>query len=342
MDDYKTPTDEQWRELYSIANEIFELSPWTQISDSNVLIIETPNDDEPLFCIILGHSSGEHGVAIYPGYNAFAWMEQLRLNAPTDIEPMVMMEQRALVLNFVDKGEIQPEDYEIMDRLGVQCAGKNQWPLFCSIYPGMFPFPISTEDADIIQTILHRVLSLCHAYFSGNLSSKLDGTELFHSYFSCEKGEWIDEVVPATNIKISQNIPVLEPKNNELWETIQNKPRTDSFWELDFGYIPVSSENSEFGISHSIPLVVLMDRNTVKYVDFMQLGCTEEIGTNPLFMLIDCIQKHGKPAALFVRNYLKAGMVQDLCQKLDIPLHIDEEMTATDILFDKILERMWY
>ena len=341
MIDYKRPTDEQWGELYPIADEISALSPWTQIPDSNIFVVETPADNEPFFCIILGHA-GREGVAMYPGYNAFAWMEQLRLDAPTDIRPMVLMEQRILVLNFGDEEDIQPEDREFINKIGIQCSGKNQWPFFCSVHPGMFPFPISTEEAVTIQTILPRVLSLCRAYFSGSWSFKSDGTELFHSYFSDKKGEWIDEVIPATNIKISQNIPVLEPKNIELWETIQKKPMTDSLWELDFGYIPVSGENSEFGISHGFPLIVLMNRDTVKYVDFIQLGCGEEIGTKPLFMFLECIQKHGKPATLFVRNYLKAGMVHDLCKKLDFTLRIYEEMTSTKVLFEKILEKMWY
>lgn len=139
MIDYKRPTDEQWGELYPIADEISALSPWTQIPDSNIFVVETPADNEPFFCIILGHA-GREGVAMYPGYNAFAWMEQLRLDAPTDIRPMVMMEQRILVLNFGDEEDIQPEDREFINKIGIQCSGKNQWPFFvqftlvCSLF----------------------------------------------------------------------------------------------------------------------------------------------------------------------------------------------------------------
>jgi len=49
IDSVKEPSLEQWKTLYDLAAELKNLAPWKSLRDHNLLMIELPKKDEPVF-----------------------------------------------------------------------------------------------------------------------------------------------------------------------------------------------------------------------------------------------------------------------------------------------------
>jgi len=328
------PSIEQWKKLYALADKFKKLEPWNQLRDSDLLIIDLPDEKEPVVCSIMGNGDMTFGLSVYPGYEAFFRLSQL-LHAENKMDDLMWcMEQRCISCQFVDREEIEHEDRHIIKKLGLRFRGKNQWTNFRSVRPGQLPWFLDTDEAAILLKAMEQLLSACQSFMSGETPVDFDQHMLRWSY-SEEDGRWQATAVPSNDFVIPIAGSSLALSNEIAMAQLKKKKKTKAVLELLSIYLPVPHGFSETGAPQALHLLLLVDRKKKELVD------REIIDDEPSWeicfasMLLDYVQEHGRPTALHVRTMLDAFLLNHLCEELGIRLHSGDRMElSSDFVMD--------
>ena len=122
---------ELWRELYDLAVEIKKLEPWNYLWDMDLIEIQLPGYQEPVYCSVMGKGGQCYGIGLYEGskgladFNMIATADEFML--PT---AYVMGEQSNLSCYFGDREEVPREQKAVIKELGLKFRGRGQWIYF--------------------------------------------------------------------------------------------------------------------------------------------------------------------------------------------------------------------
>ncbi len=332
IDPVKEPSLEQWKTLYDLAAELKKLAPWKSLRDHNLLMIELPKKDEPVFCSVMGGGSMTFGISVYPDYNSFFRLNQL-LQAESHIDNMLqMMNQRCISCQFGDRDEIEPADRKIIKALGLRFRGQNQWTYFRSVNPGQFPWYLNADEADILIRTMEQLLPACRSYMNGEVSIDFEEQVMLRRYYSEEEDSWKMESFSTQNFQIPRSgIPLTLTDEVEM-ARLKKKKKTKAVLELATAYIPIPFRSKD-GLIRTPHLAVLMDRNTETVIRQKIMSDPESSETVPADMLLDYVMDYGRPSALHVRTVQDAISLQDLCSELGIRLHAGGNMDLSNDLF---------
>ncbi|MCJ7840157.1 plasmid pRiA4b ORF-3 family protein [Lederbergia sp. NSJ-179] len=147
--------DFDWPRLLKAAKELNQLAPWNILESDDIYIIVDPITEERLFCSVLGKASEVYGLAVYIGKEGFESLLQI-MNRKTESEFELSQKQRAVLLSFVNRDELEKEDYELIKAAGIPFRGKNQWPEFRSYLPGYYPWMIDREEARLLLLAIEQ------------------------------------------------------------------------------------------------------------------------------------------------------------------------------------------
>lgn len=151
-------THEQWKELFSVADDFKQLKPWTWLDDNQIFAIKHPKHNELIYCSVLGASHQEFGLATYIGQQGLQSLQQTMTGV--SIEELIY-NQRSLLVSFSNREELEKEDYQLIKALDLKYRGKKQWPMFRSFLPGYFPWLLNKEEVELLIYLLPLVIKLC-------------------------------------------------------------------------------------------------------------------------------------------------------------------------------------
>ncbi len=320
------PPLEQWRTLYQLADELKQLAPWKSVYDSQLFRIELPEDPEPYFCSIMGNGGESFGIAVYPGYEAFARLLRLLDTDSNELEMLLAVDQRVLVCEFCNSEEVSNADRAVIKSLGLRFRGKHQWTTFRSGKPGQFPWFLTAEEAGVLCRVMPQALAALRQYLTAEDAPEFrDGVIL--RWRPAESG-WVLEEFPLEGIQI----PVERIKVDESeWLPYKRKRKTRDVLELEAGYLPVPVQESVSVPAHATYIVVLTNRKTETPVGPMPTDTWDAPPDIKIASaLLDYIKKNGRPAALYVRSEWIAEPVRDICSGLGIRLHIGEDLSLSE------------
>jgi hypothetical protein len=133
------PSQSDWATLYKSAIKFKQISPWKWMSNKDFFAVENPCNGELGYCSILGEGQQEYGLGIFLGDKGLR--EYVRMMSgkeePEEFDQSIMAPK--LVMLFVNRGELQKKDREVMRSLDLSFSGKNAWPLFRSEGDGYLP-----------------------------------------------------------------------------------------------------------------------------------------------------------------------------------------------------------
>ncbi|MBO0992223.1 plasmid pRiA4b ORF-3 family protein [Bacillus sp. SD088] len=148
--------DFDWTRLLLAAKEFNKLAPWTIVEGDDIYIITDPLTKDQVFCSVLGNAHELYGLAIYIGKEGFESLLQI-LNQGAESAFELSQKQRAVLVSFVNRNELEKADYELIKEADVSFRGKNQWPEFRSYQPGFFPWMIDHEEARLLLLALEQL-----------------------------------------------------------------------------------------------------------------------------------------------------------------------------------------
>lgn len=101
----------QWKELFSLADELKKLQPWTWMADDQVFSVKNALTDESVYCSVLGAANQEFGLAVYIGKQGLDTLN--KLVTMQSIEGLIY-EQRSILVSYSNRDELDKEDYRLI------------------------------------------------------------------------------------------------------------------------------------------------------------------------------------------------------------------------------------
>lgn len=150
--------DDLWRELYVKAREFQQLAPWEWMDDTHLLGIS--NEHGVRLISVLGAIKEVFGFASYRGSVGANYLLRLLKGEISPEGPHAGYGQRALLVDFVPRGELRKEDKAIIKRIGFQPAAGSPrlFPEFYSHEPGLVPWFIDETEARLLLDDLARLI----------------------------------------------------------------------------------------------------------------------------------------------------------------------------------------
>lgn len=161
----KSPSIQEWENLYSAAVEFKKLKPWEWMWDDDIFGVKNPETGETGFCCVMG-GGGEHfALGLYQGSEGLDGLSRIRSGEILPDEPEALFVQKCLMASFENREFIEDEDYQILRKLGLRFRGKNAWPLFRSYQPGYVPWYVTDDEARFLTLALEQAIQVCRQYY---------------------------------------------------------------------------------------------------------------------------------------------------------------------------------
>jgi hypothetical protein len=313
------------KKLYALMDRVKELKPWEKLWDSEVVLIELPGREEPVLCSVMGRDGQCFGIGVYPGFNSIFALIRM---AGEEGYPFVSLGyQNWLLCQLGGRDELFPEERERLKELGISFRGKHDWVFFRKAMPGLLPWYIGSEDADLLIETLTCFIDAYTAFEKGGIAIDFEGDHLLTHRYSAKEGKWITGAgsmpfIPGEISQLRVDAAQVEP--------LRFKKRTKATIEAEILYFPQAIGENEEGVPVLMRVIVLMNSKTRLVLDqrFLDLGNDKDgLLVN---MLCDYIDKYGRPAAVVVRDQFAAAVLEDFCGKIDVSLVHSKGMPAVD------------
>lgn len=149
---------EIFKNLFNTIIEFKNMSPWNWMSNSDIFAVENPATGQIGYCDIMGEGGETFGLAVYLGNTGWRWLSDRLTDTPVDSFSMFM--QNCISVTFENAGELEPEDKEIIKKLGLKFKGKNAYPLLRRYSPGHIPVMINEAEAEFLNVALQQTMML--------------------------------------------------------------------------------------------------------------------------------------------------------------------------------------
>ena len=334
----KQPSLDTWQRLYKAAIEIKKIKPWLEFWDSDLITVQLPNRDEPVFISVMGKSELCYGISVYPGYKSFLGCLMMREAADGEPSFITYSYQNCLNCYFGNKEELSEEERSVLKQLQLSFRGANQWIYFRCLKTGHMPWLINTNQALLLIEVLETLTGALKDIKHDGLHVDFLAEETLHRYFEPKDGKWYNAV------KKAPQIPFAAPKliiSDQLFVARLKKCKSNgAVLELDLIYLPVPYQIS-VDIAPAFPKVCLLaDAPNQDIVDQYMLSSDDEDELVALGMLSDYIKNNGKPRRISVRDNRMSFLLEDFCDKLGIQLVAGKGLPMIDYFAQSMTEFM--
>lgn len=336
--DNKKPLLKQWTSLYNLAAEIKEIQPWDKLWDIDIITIKLPNYDEPAFVSIMGQGGNTYGIGVYYGYESFLKLSSLisqDIDTPSSME---LFTQDCITCYFGDREEIEPEDREIMNKLGLKFRGRNAWTYFRSMKPGLYPWFINREQAELMIEVFQNFLEAYKYMISSDEKIDFEKGETLFRYYSEEDKEWKNTSKQISEFIKYGSLTVL--KDELLLKQLEKQPKNNSELEYDIFYFPTPIQENKKDVPFLPAMALLVSVSTGEILDQFIMDKKHGRENITFGIIINHIMENGRPSKIYVRDHRIANILIYLCEKIDVKLEIGKGMPVINTFFENFLEFM--
>lgn len=116
--------------LLELTNDLKKLKPWQYLRDGEVVVIHFADIDYKVFVSVMVAGGEEFGLMIFDMENGYDSLAKILFEK--NISSDFSYSLNALTVNFVDREELDPEDYQLIKDCGLSYRGKKNWIQFRS------------------------------------------------------------------------------------------------------------------------------------------------------------------------------------------------------------------
>jgi len=324
------PSIEQWDRLYKAAATLKKMTPWDTFTDMDLITLEIPSETEPLFCSVMGSGKQCYGVAVYPGYESFSLLMALLESTDSDMLNPYTFEQQSLLCYFGDREDVSPIDREVMKQLGIKFRGRNHWIYFRSVQPGLLPWYITANQAELLAVALEGVAAVYSEYRVMNDRANFENGETLICSLSKKTGEWSTRIADLP--KRIARYESWSLSDELMLARLKQKEQISMTVEMDTFYMPAPIQEKKDDVPVLPRLSVVMDRKSGMLLEHdIQAGPSSPAAI--LNCLVNFIMKNGRPTEICVRNKRIAHIIQNTCDRTGIYLSEGKGMPLVDEFF---------
>lgn len=238
------PSKEQWLELHSTFREYCAAEPWRWLDDA-VLVLEHPIWHERGYCVALGCSGLEFGLAVYIGDEGLRHYLRISQAGDNIDSPDLLDTMNSVSALLADRGQLDTYDLNIIKELGLRYRGRKCWPAFRSMRPGYAPWRLEADEAAFLTIALQEMMGLAARVEEGQsplFDEDSPGLPLIRSF---DGEDWQDKREP---VSVDAFEPVPEFADTERLRRLADaKSLAGNTFEFSVFYLhtPVSESRGE-------------------------------------------------------------------------------------------------
>lgn len=215
LDELKSPSLSEVARLLRAAEKIWKIKPWKTFDESELFVVQNPDDGQLGFVSVLGGMGETFGIVVYRGADAyfglldflesteqmpflppvtedagqmpelsdlFAMMSQLQEAA----DPMGLFRLSQLHLMFEKKTDLAERDKAWIKDHKHKASGRS-FPTFRSLVPGYLPWFVNDAEAAFLATVLEQLIEVAErADFAPELLEVKESgrTKITHELFA--------------------------------------------------------------------------------------------------------------------------------------------------------------
>lgn len=143
-------TSPDYNSLLNVANELNKLKPWNYFDNGDIIAIQL--EEMKYFVSVMGAGEQEYGLMIYDEVFGYASLEKIIMNMPLSDD--FSFDLSALTINYVNRDELEKEDYQLIKDQGLSFRGKKNWISLRRFEPGFVPqHPDYMDTEDMIEIV---------------------------------------------------------------------------------------------------------------------------------------------------------------------------------------------
>jgi hypothetical protein len=343
----KIPTTAEWKKLFAVAARVKEMAPWEWMMEDDVFGVQNPDDGKLGFVSVMG-AAGEHfAVAVYLGERAlhdFLDLEAYgRSDSPAASAERVL-EIPQLQASFEDRSTLRKEDLDIIKKLGLKFRGANNWPMFRSYVPGMFPWFLSSEEASILTCALEQFLEVAPRFRADNsIFLGYDDDDFLIRNSNKENGKtvWGEEMKPVPRppeIRLSS-----VTLDSSLLDALKQLPTVTNIIEIEFRMMPAPIHEKKsrpyfpyiLMIAESQSGMILANDLLTPLPSIDEMRAEVPAKTARHLLGLGVI-----PEIFAVRSEMTADLLEPLAREMNIRLKISPRMPAIDSALDFMMQML--
>lgn len=329
---------ERWRYLYQITSEIKQLKPWEFLWDMDLIAIELPDHDDPVFCSIMGRGGDCFGIGVYVGVEGLADIMWLSDEQASYIPPQFMMfEQTSLSCYFGNREEIPPEQKKLMKDLELKFRGKGQWIYFESFQKGYYPFMPDADEVELLIETYENLLVVLKDLIDGELHVAFEQGEILLRQYDKQTKQWTNMTAPLP--LVHKEFPVIELQDQLLKKRMKNQNMTPNIIEMDLIYLGTKMKDKEFDRPINPLLFVAADATNGMVLSCDLISPNQDEVQEILNFFVNYVMERGRMRKIKLRNPKIAGVLQSVCEYCGIKIEAKcEEMEAIDSFLKTLIQ----
>lgn len=306
-----------WGYLFEQARQLNKLKPWELLDDNQVFIVVDPISGENLYCSTLGAEGYEFGLAVYIGEEGLQSIKDTHEGSMSMFD--LMVGQRSILLSFVDRDELEPEDYQLIKRHGLSFRGRKQWVQFRSMVPGMHPWSIDEEEARMLLLAIEQTMGMCKRVKAGFLVPVMGDEDVFAARVPSEQGAsivWIDDIIQVKETRVQIKESPLLVSELDL-ARLKKLERRNIAVEFDLFYAEFSIRDEEGERPYFSLMAAALDRKNGMAL-YQNVFDNKRIEGHAQQALLEFIEQNGfRPREIWMTSKMK-GMIAPLIKPLRI------------------------
>lgn len=197
-----------WLDFYKAAIAYRELECWNWMSNEDIFGVENPESKQIGYCCPTGAIGEVVGLFIYMGKNGYKTWKEIYFHSfgLSDIDQFAMFaNQDLIVVEFVDRQEMDKIEIKQIKTLGFKFRGKKQWIQAREHKPGYAPWFITDEQARFCTIALRQAIDVAKR-FKSNPSILIDTDKILTRVQNGTKTDtiWEDKYLPQPEVEVPQ------------------------------------------------------------------------------------------------------------------------------------------
>jgi hypothetical protein len=320
-----------WRRLYDLSAKVRAMEPWLWMEETDIFGVKDVSSGDTVYVSVMGLLGEYHAIAVYPGARALSefWQMQEEPDRESISDRLSCIHHAHAA--FGKKSELERDEKQLIEVLGLGFKGANGWPRFRSFRPGWFPWTVDAQEAGWLVLALEQLLDVAprvqkdrrllgnggedHRYLVRTPSDSGHPTVWRDTHEACAP--------TATSIRIA--VP------NSLLDAVRVMEITGLTVELDVtpSFMPIG-EKGQRPQTPFLMMAVESDSGFMLGVELLSVeGTLEDMWAQIPCKFLEMVKRNQmRPVRLALRTPRVFTVLEGLCRDLEIEITPDPELRA--------------
>lgn len=319
-----------WNNLNSLATMICKLEPWKEFSENDLLVINLPGRELPIYCVIMGKNISQVGVAVYHT-NWGIWGLELSMKGYDAPENQTRRYNECLVMSVDVKENLTKEELDILAMLDFHVGEGQKLPKFTSFERKYWPGMLTTDEAEVLAEALFYLEKMISQYRNAKLSFDSENQMLSIDYNN-ETEKWETKAVPREFLY--RPFDDVELKDRDMIHELKKKQKTTKIIEIDYALTKFALNKEGYKKAFVGRQFMMANHGSDKLIINKTIEPNDDEVQGILFAFTEYVKHFGTPKKIIIRDAYIESILRNTCEKLGVTLEVSPSLLTIDKAVD--------